>query len=1452
MRKSNLIKLFTLIAVVVCLVCSLSVSASSADAAVVKQTLIDKTTEWKYLDNNTDPAAGMSSLTAWTEKGFDDSAWKSAAGTFGAKNGALGKINSVVTPTVLLQQYQTGTSTNTPTFFFRTTVTIDDLDNVTDVYIDAYGDDGFAVYINGNLIANHRSTAPTDSNLYYSGPGGSSKRELKLTLAVDKSYLVEGENVIAAEVHNESASSSDVYFGINELSLFSEDSSKVYVELPVLSVGADQSERNLSWFSGNSDVGEVRLVKASEVKDGAFPSTYQTFSVTSRKAVNAASRYAKSATLTGLAPDTDYAYVIVTDGVVSDIYYFETVPLGSYEFVFVGDPQISTEAHGDSWADTLQKIQDNFGVDLLVSGGDQVNTANDETLYSYVIQDELLNFTFAPTVGPGHDSSSATFSDHYNVPNKSTQYGVGTTSANYWYVYNNTLFMHLNMEDNDALFNGEHEAFIKETMEQNPDVKWTILVAHRAPYSTGLHGNPDYKNYATEVAKIRPALSALATKMDIDIVLSAHDHVYVRTYMMVNDQVSADTVAGGKVINPEGVLYITANSSTGSKFYGQQVENAYFVAKENYEKRKSAIHFEVTDTSITLTTYFMDTMEVLDTFTIEKKEVSYTPDGELVTPYGVIDEAYADKEAYPIVVFDRGGTFLSAHATLKDMFNTHFNVKSDVIVYLRRDLTTMADDEHNMGRGAGNKVIDLGGKTIPLDLGALFYAQSKGNGYLKVTLKNGTVSTGYNYVWNLGTNSSTANKTMDCTFENITFTNIGKSIVTDGAITAHHAVNSTVTFNDCTFVNPTDPLFNIGNQALATQYVIVNGGKIVMNGTTLPTVVTAGAYATNSYLTFGKGADGKYMQVITPKNSSTATVATLNPNVMFAKSESASTATESVYVLSEKTPYGYIDEEHLDATKYPMVLYLGDTVLYPDTYGEESGNTVVKQYFMDNPTKDAILYIRTDCSLGGKNYWTGNIASTFTIDLGGNTVSAGCLFYLQSRKSNAATIIVKNGTLTLAGAIAVFGTNNANNKHTDVTFENVVFHVTKSLYSIGHNNKNETSKTYTMSANVYFNNCTFHLSSSMTTALFAMAADERCAIATQMNGCTVNIGNGQYAFLDSAGDTTDTISFNSYNGKYTTFKLSNTVDVSAITEKTQTGILLGLRKTGTDGENNLYTLTPFAVTSAYVNLTNDINLVYRVYLPTGYTDPVATFVIGEQTVTVDSYTLDENGLYLFTLLGVGPQKMGDTVTVTVKATYGTKEETVSNNTVSIQSYLEALRAQNGTDEALVTLIDALLTYGAASQTYKGYNTDRLVAEIGALGTIPEGNHTLTGDASDVAGIVTYGVRLDGAFALRVGIRASDLTGLTLTVTKGENTTVIALDEAMRKGDTVVVYYDLYATELDENVTFTLTKDGAQVGKALTTSINTYLAKQQNSENAALATLVRAIYAYGVAAEAYLA
>jgi hypothetical protein len=77
-------------------------------------------------------------------------------------------------------------------------------------------------------------------------------------------------------------------------------------------------------------------------------------------------------------------------------------------------------------------------------------------------------------------------------------------------------------------------------------------------------------------------------------------------------------------------------------------------------------------------------------------------------------------------VFDRGGTFLGAYATMKAAFTDHMTEGIDIIIFVRDDLTSFTADktEYNVGKGGGTKIIDLNGKTLNLNKD-FFYAQAK-------------------------------------------------------------------------------------------------------------------------------------------------------------------------------------------------------------------------------------------------------------------------------------------------------------------------------------------------------------------------------------------------------------------------------------------------------------------------------------------------------------------------------------------------------------------------------------------------------------------------------------------------------------------------------------------------------------------------------------------------------
>ena len=379
----------------------------------------------------------------------------------------------------------------------------------------------------------------------------------------------------------------------------------------ILTIGSDETSRNLTWYANVEEAGSVQWAKQSDMQDGLFPAQYSEAAATSI-AANDEGFYSNQATMTGLEENTTYVYRVVNGDTISQIYTFETGDFDDgYSFILAGDPQIgagNTETDTVGWDETLDTAIAQLDPDFLVSAGDQVNTNNNETQYTGYLNDALTYLTSATTIG-NHDSGSAAYNEHFNLPNESDSLGATTAGTDYWFVYDNTLFMVINSNNRST---AEHKEFMESAIAQNPDVRWKTVVFHHSVYSTASHVNDG------DIIERREELPPVMSELGIDVVLMGHDHVYTRTYMMNGTTPDDSQGVQSEVTNPEGVLYLTANSASGSKYYDIAAPEAAYSAVMDQSYRRTITDIHVTDTSYTMTTYYMDTMEVLDTFTINK------------------------------------------------------------------------------------------------------------------------------------------------------------------------------------------------------------------------------------------------------------------------------------------------------------------------------------------------------------------------------------------------------------------------------------------------------------------------------------------------------------------------------------------------------------------------------------------------------------------------------------------------------------------------------------------------------------------------------------------------------------------------------------------------------------------------------------------------------------------
>ena len=340
----------------------------------------------------------------------------------------------------------------------------------------------------------------------------------------------------------------------------------------------------------------------------------------------------------------------------------------------------NTAARNDAfgWNRTLEAaLAQDPDVSFIISAGDQVNKtgqAKEEEYAGYLSPDVLAGLPVATTIG-NHDSLNADYMYHFNNPN-ATEYGATQAGGDYYYSYGNGLFIVLNTNNYNV---AEHEQAIQEAIASDPNAAWRIVTIHQDIYGSGL----DHSD--TDGMILRTQLTPIFDEYDIDVVLQGHDHTYSRSKLLYGDgqthgayefQLNADgsdydwdhaydinastqiplypedgdtagaglladfqadnhcytieTTVGNTVVNPNGTLYMTANSASGSKYYELISAQQDYIAERSQNWLPSWSVITLSETSFSIDTYQLtaggQTEKIDETFTIRK-----TGDSESLT-----------------------------------------------------------------------------------------------------------------------------------------------------------------------------------------------------------------------------------------------------------------------------------------------------------------------------------------------------------------------------------------------------------------------------------------------------------------------------------------------------------------------------------------------------------------------------------------------------------------------------------------------------------------------------------------------------------------------------------------------------------------------------------------------------------------------------------------------------
>jgi hypothetical protein len=160
--------------------------------------LVPKGATWRYLDDGSDQGQ------AWRVPSFNDGGWPSGPAELGYGDGGEATTNS----------FGHNSTTKYITYYYRHSFDVLDASLFSNLVVSLRRDDGAVVYLNNHEVFRSNLPAGEINYLTLASAAAGDDGTVYIEKAIDPSLLVYGINLLAVEIHQSTADSSDISFDL--------------------------------------------------------------------------------------------------------------------------------------------------------------------------------------------------------------------------------------------------------------------------------------------------------------------------------------------------------------------------------------------------------------------------------------------------------------------------------------------------------------------------------------------------------------------------------------------------------------------------------------------------------------------------------------------------------------------------------------------------------------------------------------------------------------------------------------------------------------------------------------------------------------------------------------------------------------------------------------------------------------------------------------------------------------------------------------------------------------------------------------------------------------------------------------------------------------------------------------------------------------------------------------